>query len=327
MKENEIINLLKEKLKLDAEKIDLSLEYKEKVPFLLKKNYEISTIEIEDLKCVLLIINDNKLSLIKKHIELFSKALEFPIIICIEKITSSEQKYFIDEGISFISKTSIYLPQLLIYLSDITYKQRRDKKKSLSKLAQQILIYSIVKNHKTDIEIQNTATRFYVTDMSASRALKELKEKDFFSFHELGRKKVYALKENLSFNHLTSLLKNPKIEEFYIKEKNLSSLKKRYSSSYSALSNYTNITNIQKIYAIDKKYFEKQRAKIIIYDEPYDSQLIKIELWSYSPMSSENNIVDPISLYRIMMDELDKEDTRIMNAMSELKKKIEGMIT
>jgi hypothetical protein len=326
MKENKIIDLLKQKLKLNVKKIELSLEYKEKVPFLLKKSYEISTIQIEDLKCVLLIVNDNKLSLIKKHIELFSKALEFPIIIYIQNITSSRQKYFIDKGISFISKTSIYLPQLLIYLSDITYKQKQDKKKNLSKLAQQIIIYSIVKNCKTDIEIQNTAKIFHVTNMSASRALKELSEQGFFFFHELGRKKIYALKKDLSFNHLISLLKNPKIEEFYLKEKDLFSLKNKYLSSYSALSNYTNITNIQKIYAIDKKYFDKQRAKIVTYEEQYDNELSKIELWSYVPISNDDNTVDPISLYMLLMDELDEEDTRVINAMTELKEKIEGMI-
>jgi hypothetical protein len=326
MKENEIIVLLKQKLKLNVKKIELSLEYKEKVPFLLKKNYEVHTIQIEDLKCVLLIVNDNKLSLIKKHIELFSKALEFPIIIYIENITSSRQKYFIDKGISFISKTSIYLPQLLIYLSDISYKQKQDKKKKLSKLAQQVLIYSIVKNCKIDIEIQNTAKIFHVTNMSASRALKELSEQGFFFFHELGRKKIYALKEDLSFNQITSLLKNPKIEEFYIKEKNLSSLKNKYLSSYSALSNYTNITNIQKVYAIDKKYFDKQRAEIVTYEEQYDNELSKIELWSYVPISNDDNTIDPISLYMLLMDELDEEDTRVINAMAELKEKIEGMI-
>jgi len=326
MKENEIIVLLKQKLKLNVKKIELSLEYKEKVPFLLKKNYEIRTIQIEDLKCVLLIVNDNKLSLIKKHIELFSKALEFPIIIYIQNITSSGQKYFIDKGISFISKTSIYLPKLLIYLSDITYKQKQNNKKSLSKLAQQILIYSIVKNCKTDIEIQNTAKRFCVTNMSASRALKELSEQGLFSFHEVGRKKIYALKEDLSFNQLTSLLKTPKIEEFYIKEKNLSSLKNKYLSSYGALSNYTNITNIQKVYAIDKKYFDKQRAKIVIYEEQYDNELSKIELWNHVPILNDDNTIDPISLYMLLMNELDEEDTRVVNAMAELKEKIEGMI-
>ena len=326
MKENEIIDILEQKLKLNVKKIELFLEYKEKVPFLLKKNYEIITIQIEDLKCVILIVNDNKLSLIKKHIELFTKALEFPIIVYIENISDSGQKYFIDKGISFISKKSIYLPRLLIYLSDVSYKQRRDKKRSLSKLAQQVLIYSIVKNCKTDIDIQDTAKKFYVTNMSASRVLKELNTQGIFSFHQVGRKKIYALKEDLSFNYLISLLKNPKIEEFYIKEEVLSSLKNRYLSSYSALSKYTNITNIQKIYAIEKKYFNQQGTKIVTYEEQYDTTLAKIELWNYTPISDKSNTVDPISLYMLLKDEMDEEDTRVENAMNELKKKIEGMI-
>ena len=126
-----------------------------------------------------------------------------------------------------------------------------------------------------------------------------------------------------------STLKNPKIKDIYIKNDDLKYFDNKILSSYSALSKYTNITNNENIYAVEKDYFEKHINKnnqIQTYDNKYDNSLIQIELWRYSPLLIQDDIIDPISLYLLLKDEIDEEDTRINNAMDELYNQIRGMI-
>lgn len=323
-----MIDLLKKRLHLNAQYIDTPLEYRGKVPFLLKKSYDVKVIKIEHLECVVLTVDEENIKSVKKHFKLFSDALHLPVILYIENITTSIQRYFIENSIPFISKESIYLPQLLIYLKE-KIVQKPIHKKPLSRLAQQVILFHITHQRGKNIEIRAVAEQFSVTNMSASRVLKELAAYELFSFDEMGRKKVYRVREDLDFDELISKLKMPKIEEVYLKSDDLNLLQNRSLSSLSALSHYANIVSMEETYAIDKRYFEEQISRdknIAMYESQYDSDLVKIELWHYPPESIQKDIVDPISLYMLLKDELNSEETRLVEALQELKAKIEGMI-
>lgn len=328
MKNNEIVDLLKKRLHLNVQYTDTPLEYRGKVPFLLKKSYDTQTIKIEDLDFVILTVDAEKIQSVKKHFKLFSEALCFPVILYIENISTSIQRYLLENHIPFISKESIYLPQLLIYLKE-KIAQKPLNRKPLSKLAQQVLLFHILHQKRQHIEIQAVAEQFSVTTMSASRALKELGEYELFSFEEIGRKKVYAVRDDLNFDDCISLLKNPKVGEVYLKSDELIFLEHKSLASLSALSHYANILSAETIYAVDKGYFDEQiknHREIIVYEKQYDRELVKVELWNYPPESIQKNIIDPISLYRTLQDEMESEDTRLLNAFNELKEKIEGMM-
>ena len=328
MKTKEIVDLLKNRLHLNIKQTNISLEYKGKIPFLLKKKYDIKTIEIESINCVVLTVDEENIQSIKKHFTLFSNSLTLPIVLYINHVSNSIQKYLIENNIPFISQESIYLPQLLIYVQN-KITQIPSSSKPLSKLAQQVLIFNIVHKKKDKIDIQSTAKVFSVTNMSASRALKELNEYKLFSVEAIGRKKIYSIKDNLDLNTIISVLKTPIVEEVYIKNQDILSLEHIYLSSFSALSYYTNITNSEKIYAIEKQYFEaqiKKDKKISLYDKQYDTDLIKIELWNYSPISIHEKVIDPLSLYLILEENINDEDTRLVNAYKELKEQVKGIL-
>ena len=328
MKTKQIVDLLENRLHLSVEKTDILLKYKGKVPFLLKKKYDVTTIKIEHLNCAVLTVDEENVQSIKKHFTLFSNSLDLPIVLYVNNMTNSMQKYLIENHISFIAKESIYLPQLLIYLQG-KIAQKPSTSKPLSKLAQQILIFHIVHKKRETIEIQATAEQFSVTNMSASRALKELNGYELFSFESMGRKKLYSIREDLNFDTVMTVLKTPIVEEVYLRSQDLLSLEHKYLSSFSALSYYANITNLEKIYAIDKQYFEREIKKdenISIYEKQYDNSLVKIELWNYPPRGIESNVIDPLSLYLILKENIDDEDTRLVSAFEELKEQIKGMI-
>ncbi len=329
-----LINTLINTLHLKVCKKDDKLNYTKSIPFIIKKSYDISVIRIENIDCLVLTTKDEDIKSIKKHLALFNESLVMPVILNILDISSSTKRYLIDNNISFVSKETIYLPQLLIYIKDISNKQEMKKKNKISKLAQTILISELLKRHNNsilndEINISNSAKKFNITPMSASRALKELYEFKYLHLKTIGRKKTYYINSNIDINETLLTLKNPKIEDIYINSSDLRYFDNRILSSYSALSHYTNIINNEDIYAVDKEYFTKYINKdnqIEIYNKRYDNNLIQIELWRYQPNLIQEDIIDPISLYLSIKENFDQEDTRLKDAVDELYNKIQGMI-
>jgi hypothetical protein len=324
-----LIDILENTLHLKVYKKDTDFDYKKSIPFIIKKSYDISSINIENIDCVVLTPNDEDIKSIKKHLSLFSESLTMPIILNISDVTNSTKKYLIDNNISFVSNDAIYLPQLLIYLKDISNKPKKKIHTKISKLAQMILIFELLKKDTNEIDIYNCAEKFNVTQMSASRSLKELYEFNYLKLEPTGRKKIYHLNSDINIDEILQVLKNPKIEDIYIKDSDLKYFDTQILSSYSALSYYTDIINNENIYAIDKEYFTKyinKNNQIEIYNEKYDNSLIQIELWKYQPTLIQENIIDPISLYLSLKEDFDKEDTRLQNSIDELYNKIKGMI-
>lgn len=329
---NEYISYLKQMLYLNITLNDAALNYTKAIPLAIKSRYDIHNIKIENINALVLVAIEDIKS-IKKHIELFNIATNLPIIIAFDKINSSDIKYLIENGISFVSYDSIYLPQLLIYLDNINQKKTSRKNKKLSKLAQTILISSIIekkynsKEYETDIE--STSHIWGVTKMSSSRALKELEEFGYLTCEPLGRKKYYFLKGDIDIDKLINDLKNPVINSVYIKSQDLKYFNNKVLSSYSALAKYTNITNTKPIYAIEKSYFDntiKKDNAISIYDDEYDNNHIEVELYRYNPILNMNHeIVDQISLYFSMKDKIDINDSRLNNAIEELKIQIKEL--
>ena len=329
---NNIISTIKSMLHINVSINNDKLIYLKPIPLAIKSNYKIYHIKLENINTVVLSCKENIKS-IKKHLTLFTESLELPIILAVNNINATTKKYLIENGISFVIEDSIYLPQLLIYLNNFkeNYKIKRNKK--LSKLAQTILISSLINKNNIDedyeIDIESNSHLWNVTKMSSSRALKELVDFNYLTHKTLGRKKYYFIKEDIDLEKLLSELKNPVVDIVYIKYEDLEYFKNKASSLYSALSKYTNITNSKPIYAIQKDYFNEiinKNNDITIYDEEYDNNLIQIELWRYKVNITNENIVDHISLYLTLKDNINIEDSRLNDAMYELYNQIKGMI-
>lgn len=325
---NELISYLKNTLHMGVIVSNEKLDYLKSLPLAIKSNYDIYNVKIQNISTALLSTNEDDIRSIRKHLTLFEESLSIPIVLHIEHISSSTKKYFIENGIPFVSQESIYLPQLLIHLNDFKKNYKKVRTKKLSKLAQMILITLIVKR-QYEIDINSSAAMFDVTKMSTSRALNELVDFNYLDVEPFGRKKEYLLKNHIDLEKLFTELKTPVMDIVYIKSQDLGYFDKKIEASYSALSKYANITNNRSIYAIEKSYFNKLIKKdnqITVYDKEYDNNLIQIELWRYETQISDKKIADPISLYLSLKDKLDVYDTRANDAMDELYRKIEGMI-
>lgn len=327
---NDLISQLKESLHIDIYLNDSKPNYKKAIPLAIKSRYDIFSVKIENIDTVILVSKEDIKS-IKKHIKIFQDSMQLPIIFAFERIDSSSKKYLIESAISFVSNEAIYLPQLLIHLDKINQKQKTTRDKKLSKLAQTILISSLIERKSNsevyEMDIESSSHLWGVTKMSASRALSELLEFDYLTYESLGRKKYYFLKDEIDLDKVLNDMKDPVMSSVYIKSKDLKYFDKKVLSSYSALSKYTNITEYDSTYAIEKSYFNKMIKKdneITIYDDKYDNEFTKIELYRYDPCLNINkcDMVDQFSLYLSLKDKIDMEDSRLRDAMSELYEQI-----
>jgi len=322
-----LILYLQDTLHVNVSLSNEKLDYKKPIPIAIKSNYNIFTMKIETIDVIVLDTDEDDIKALKKHIKLFQEALSKPIVLSIYHLSKSTKKYLIENAISFISNQSVYLPRLLIHLDDTIFKKNKPTLKKLSKLAQTILI-SLIVNKELKVEINNSAEKFAVTKMSASRALNELVDFNFLNVQVSGRKNSYFLNGDIDIEILFSKLKNPVLDVVYIKKDDLFHFDIKHEASFSALSVYSNITNHKSIFAIEKSYFNRiiEKDAFKVYEKEYDTDLIELELWRYAPQSIQNDIVDKISLYLSLQDKLDLEDSRLMNANRELYNEIKGML-
>ena len=325
---NEFIKHLKNTLHLDISIEHEHLEYQKSIPVAIKSKYEVFRIRIETFSLVVLHTQEEELQNIKKHLTLFKSAFLLPIVLSVSHITNSSKKYFIENAISFIADESIYLPHLLIYLKDIDKKKLHISNKKLSKLAQTILLYMIVQK-RTELTINESKNLFHVTKMSTSRALNELVAFEFLNLHTEGRQNKYIFNDIFDTENTIKQLKSPVQTTVFINQRDISYFEKKAKASYNALSIYTNITNHKTIYAAEKLYFDaviQKNPHISVYEKEYDNELIELELWRYSPLLIQERVVDKISLYLSLKDNVNIDDTRVMDAMSELYIDIKRMI-
>jgi len=315
----EIVNILQKKFNLHITVSTEKLVYSQKIPIFIKSNYNISCIIAENIKIIVLICKDN-LPFSKKHISLINNAVDLPIVIVKNNINQSMSDYFIENKVSFISQNSIYLTHLLIYFKNLHQKPKVYQNKKLSKLAQKILISYLLDDEK-DLTIRNCLDKFPTTSMSVSRALIELYENDILSVETIKRRKVYKLHHDIHLDKILENLKNPIVDTVYVKSSDLKYLNLKYRASFDALSSYTNITNQKPIFALSKSYFNEALScyNIKVYDEIYDSEMVKIELFRYIPYTTKNlDTIDPFTLYITIKNCLDTEDLKVENAISEL---------
>ena len=194
------------------------------IPLGVKSQYKMHVLQINQVDCLLLEANQPSVIALRKHLDMFDQIVHMPSLLYIPTMKSSMQHFLLENKIAFATKDSFYFPQLLIYLQDTSPKESRLKKaKKLSKLAQMILTYTLI-TRTCKIEIEDYATHFGVTAMSAGRALHELYLFDFVELKVLGRKKIYKIASKISFEAMIQSLKNPCSDVVYIHAHDLNKL-------------------------------------------------------------------------------------------------------
>lgn len=322
---NQLISILQQKLHLNVNHTNREVQYHSSIPLAIKKRFEVDVLSIEGIEVAVLSSDALNTKGLQKHLELFEKALQLPLLLNIAEGGGSLQKFLMEKNLSFVmGEDAVYMPRFLIWIKNLSGKPKLQSSvgKKLSKLSQIVMIRMLMSQQK-DIDINTIVEVFDVSMMSASRVLNELHSQKLLSLEKRGREKVYHLAELTSVDKLLALMDSPKRGVVFVKKNTLSQMDGLMAASFHALSHYSDLASLQHEYAIEKSRFNEN---IETYAEAYDDDYVKIELWKYDPsiLKDENlQIVDPISLYLTLKDDVAlMDDIRVRNAYESLYNRI-----
>lgn len=322
---NHLISLLQQKLHLSVIRSKREVVYVLPIPLAIKNFFDIDLALIEGIEVVILSTDELNTKGLKKHLELFEKALQLPLLLNIGTGNGTLQKFLMEKNIAFVmGENTVYMPKFLIWIKDLSGKAnfRPTSGKKLSKLSQMVMIHMLLSQRKA-LDINTIAESFNVSIMSASRVLNELSAQKLLSVEKRGREKAYHLVQPLLVDKVLGLMDSPKRGIVFVKKSTLSQIDGLMAASFHALSYYSDLASMQNEYAVEKSRFN---VNIETYGEAYDDDYVKIEFWKYDPSTLDENksgIVDPISLYLSLKEEIRvMDDIRVKNAYDSLYNRI-----
>ena len=252
-----------------------------------------------------------------KHEKMIKQEWGYPVIFVFDHIQSYNRGRLCEQRINYIvSGSLIYLPELFTILYSKKAKQQQPTHLSSTPLpptAQTILIYYLYskENNFTYQQLQNSLNMPYPT---VSRAIELLSDAKLCDTIGTRVKQVHfdENKEKL-FNKAIKLIKSPIRGIVYAQ----TIPSRAYKSGVSALADYTMINpDTYEHVAVSIDVFKKE---VTAYSTADSFCPVHIEVWNYNPglFADNDGIVDKISLYLSMKDNVDERVQYQLNKMIE----------
>ena len=286
------------------------------IPLFINNNFKIQSSSINGIECLCLIPYGElpNLNALRKQMEYIQVIDDKPIFLLLDNISTFRRDNLIENNISFILKDQmVFLP----FMATILTNKKGDNIEIVDKLTTtaQLLFIWILYQNSDRYYISDALDSLNTTNMSLTRAYRQLVSTKLFNEHKDGRR-IY-LTTNLNkidlFKSMKPYLKSPVIKEGYIFNKDINT--NMYKAGDSLLSDLTFISQPRlPIYAIHKS--NVKGLKII--DELIQNDMqTKIQVWDYNPLifSKDNKTIDNISL---ITSYLNDEDERIEKEIEQL---------
>lgn len=286
------------------------------IPLFISNNFNIQSCIINGIECLCLIPYGElpNLNALRKQMEYIQAVDDKPIFLMLDNISTFRRDNLIENNISFILKDQmVFLP----FMATILTNKKGNEIKVVDKLTTtaQLLIIWILYQNNDRYYISDALDSLNTTNMSLTRAYRQLVSTKLFNEHKDGRR-IY-LTTNLNkidlFKSMKPYLKSPVVKEGYIFNKDINT--DMYKAGDSLLSDLTFISKPRlPIYAIHK--INVKKLKILDELIQYDVQT-KIQVWDYNPLifSKDNKTIDNISL---ITSYLNDEDERIEKEIEQL---------
>lgn len=286
------------------------------IPLFINNNFKIQSSSINGIECLCLIPYGElpNLNALRKQMEYIQAVDDKPIFLLLDSISTFRRDNLIENNISFILKDQmVFLP----FMATILTNKKGDNIEIVDKLTTtaQLLFIWILYQNSDRYYISDALDSLNTTNMSLTRAYRQLVSTKLFNEHKDGRR-IY-LTTNLNkvdlYKSMKPYLKSPVIKEGYIFNKDINT--DMYKAGDSLLSDLTFISQPRlPIYAIHKSNLKGLK----ILDEliQYDMQT-KIQVWDYNPLifSEDNKTIDNISL---ITSYLNDDDERIEKELEQL---------
>lgn len=286
------------------------------IPLFINNNFKIQSCIINGIECLCLVPYGElpNLNALRKQMEYIQAVDDKPIFLLLDSISTFRRDNLIENNISFILKDQmVFLP----FMATILTNKKGDNIEIVDKLTTtaQLLFIWILYQNSDRYYISDALDSLNTTNMSLTRAYRQLVSTKLFNEHKDGRR-IYLttiLNKVDLYKTMKLYLKSPVIKEGYIFNKDINT--DMYKAGDSLLSGLTFISQPRlPIYAIHKS--NVKGLKILDELIQYDLQT-KIQVWDYNPLifSNDNKTIDNISL---ITSYLNDEDERIEKEIEQL---------
>lgn len=282
---------------------------KNQLPLYILNDFLIQKATINDISCLSLTPNEDlpNLSALKKQINVIKDVEDLPVFLNLDTISNFRKQNLLENKIAFILKDKmVYLPFMTTLITDEQCEENTKIEKLT--LASQLLFIWILYQDKDKFFISEALEILPVSNMTLTRAYRQLCSTKLFEEHKDGRR-IYLtthLNKVDLFYKMKEYLQSPIQNQGYILKLDLND--NMVLSGETALSQYTFINPPKlKTYAIDKtknKQIELQK------DYYSNEEQVELQIWNYNPLlfSQDKKNIDKISL---IISLLDNQDERI----------------
>lgn len=315
---NEILEYLRNTIGLDVRMLEGGNIPTAQLPFYLKQRNELFEV----------IVGENRLLFvkpkhkehpapdqIKKQMDQLYRILQIPPVYVFEKVDTYTRKRLVKNKTAFVIKNKqMYVPFMMIDLEEI--KVNDEEKQYLSPAAQCILIYHLMVSSLNDQNLKSIAKLLTYSEMTISRAIKELEEFEVCEGGRTNEKRVRFTKEGRDlWNVIKYRLKSPVKKTIWLQE--TPDIEDLVISGFSALSMYTNLSNgNQRTFAVNTNLYRQLKRDNFLIGEDKKYGYVALEVWKYDPkILEQKGNVDPLSLFLCLQDE---EDERVEQAVEQL---------
>lgn len=305
------------------------------VPYYLNKKFDFQVISfVEDKKYIL--IKAKKKGLLENILsqaQIVSDNMKMPFLLVFKNMTSEEKILSWKLKIPYISEENdIFLPELGLLMQ--VQKQQLESKKFTP--SEQALMIDILLEGKLRGTLEEVALRLNVSRMTVYRALGKFLNESWITedYHLMSSPTTLFndLDEKGYFINPVKSIYYTRYDSFQDVQEisRIMSRKELLKSSYSALSDYTNLAEHQEQFAISKDLFKiiKSNKQIELFKNSFMG-MIKLEVWEYLPRTCRNSSfvisrsVDPISLYLSLRHD---DDPRVEIEVDHFKQKINDIL-
>jgi len=312
---NQIINYLEENVQTD-----IKYNYwdrKKDLIFRFQDRYNYYETELLGNKVVLIEEKNDKATIdeIKKLMQMLRKYMPNNTVMIFTELSSYKRKIMIQERIPFIiANGQMYLPFLGLDLS-LRTEEVINKMESLSSSTQLLYLYFLY--NKLEVKsIHNIAQMFQITNMHASRILKELYQRGLITFEVGGKTKRTKFYKRIGdpeyYIKGSQYLQNP-VQDIVTTNKKIISHGLKCGLPALAEMSLLNKPKYES-YIISKNI--RNKLAHTSNDAHIIDKIIKYEVWAYDPsLITTSNYVDILSLYLSLRD---LDDPRVDEQLIEL---------
>jgi hypothetical protein len=313
-----IIRYIEEITGVKMDLAELGKEELKSIPFYILNDYKIWKGKLFEKELLLMekITSEHFTPLqYQKQMKLIELKLQNPVVFLLPEIKPYDRNRLVQKQVNFIIENKqMFIPQLLIDFKE--YRVTPLQSTFLKPAAQTLLLYQLQRRNLNGLNYKQIAGLLNYRYLTISRAVENLLRFGICKTEGTKEKTVvFEMNKKELWEKALPFMRTPIRKKVFINDVLPDELV--FKTNMNALAFYTNLNDDgHTYYAIGHANFLKlKNEKKIQTTSNYDGDYI-IEVWRYNPaILTDNNYVDPLSLYLAYKD---SEDERIGMALEQV---------